>query len=318
METIFLVATDGTSSADGALRIALELARRGRGSVELLSVVEPTAAVPIPGIPALAPVSIAEDARQVELRRELVSAQIAGLGELAASWPLALELGATSTTIARVAEERGAALIIVGLQPHGRMERLLRSETALAVVHSTYLPVLAVPWTVTGLPRQVLVALDFQGPTTDAVASTLPLLGESARVHLAHVSWEVGLDGDVVDALRRETYRYGAAARLEEVAARLWLETNFPIETHVEIGDPEEELLALGERIHADMIVAGTHGFGMLRRALIRSVSTGLIRHAPCSVLLTPVPDDHRPGRHALDEPAEHPELPASHVAWAV
>lgn len=303
MHTRFLVATDGTPSAEGALRIALELHRRGRGEVEVVSVVEP-APSPVPPLGGFGVRYLDLPDLSQHARRDTVAGQVAALGPDADDWPVFLEIGPPGPTIARVAAERGAGLILLGLRPHGRLERLLRSETALSVIHLTPLPVLAVAPASVELPRRVLVAVDFLAHTTRALHALLPLLGREATIHLAHVGWPRGPERQADLEDWRRTYLYGVSARLEEIASQLWLDADVPVVAHVATGDPEEELLALAERLHVQLIAAGSHGYGLLRRAMLRSVSTGLIRHAPCSVLLT----------HAADGPEEesHASAPAA------
>jgi nucleotide-binding universal stress UspA family protein len=38
--------------------------------------------------------------------------------------------------------------------------------------------------------------------------------------------------------------------------------------------------------VNADLIVVGTHGRGRVGRALLGSVSTGVVHHAACDVLI--------------------------------
>lgn len=57
-------------------------------------------------------------------------------------------------------------------------------------------------------------------------------------------------------------------------------------------GDPATEILALADTLHADFIVMGTHGRTGLNRLLMGSVAEGVLRGAPCPVLVVknPVP----------------------------
>jgi nucleotide-binding universal stress UspA family protein len=57
-------------------------------------------------------------------------------------------------------------------------------------------------------------------------------------------------------------------------------------QTHLGIGKPAEEIVALGEELGAGLIVVGSRGRGGLRRALIGSVSDSVVRHAYCPVLV--------------------------------
>src|SRR5215207_6932635 len=57
-------------------------------------------------------------------------------------------------------------------------------------------------------------------------------------------------------------------------------------QTHLGIGRPDEEIVALGEELEAGLIVVGSRGRGGIRRALIGSVSDSVVRHAHCPVLV--------------------------------
>lgn len=56
--------------------------------------------------------------------------------------------------------------------------------------------------------------------------------------------------------------------------------------TYLREGDPDAEVVALGEEIGAGLIVLGSRGFGGMRRALMGSVSDSVVRHAHCPVLV--------------------------------
>jgi len=59
------------------------------------------------------------------------------------------------------------------------------------------------------------------------------------------------------------------------------------VETRLLEGDPGRAICDLAEEIAADVVVMGTRGHGGLRRAVLGSVSDFVVRHAPCSVLIT-------------------------------
>lgn len=50
--------------------------------------------------------------------------------------------------------------------------------------------------------------------------------------------------------------------------------------------DPSEALLDAAERLDADLLIVGSRGEGMAKRVLHGSVSTRVMHHAPCSVLV--------------------------------
>jgi nucleotide-binding universal stress UspA family protein len=59
------------------------------------------------------------------------------------------------------------------------------------------------------------------------------------------------------------------------------------IRTTTESGDPAREILHCLESDSFDLLVVGSHGRTGIRRALLGSVAEKLVRHAPCSVLVT-------------------------------
>lgn len=51
-------------------------------------------------------------------------------------------------------------------------------------------------------------------------------------------------------------------------------------------GDPRQHIVATAEAWPADLVVMGARGLGAFKGFLLGSVSTGVIHHAPCSVLV--------------------------------
>jgi nucleotide-binding universal stress UspA family protein len=69
-----------------------------------------------------------------------------------------------------------------------------------------------------------------------------------------------------------------AAARAEEAG----------VETRVSVlrGFPVDAICEAAERFAPQFLVIGSHGWGAVKRALFGSVSTGVLHHAPCPVLV--------------------------------
>jgi nucleotide-binding universal stress UspA family protein len=87
--------------------------------------------------------------------------------------------------------------------------------------------------------------------------------------------------------------------QLEEMvtgAERKLREYGFPTEGRVVAGEPRETLIDVARAERADVIVVGSHGRTGLARLMLGSVSSHVVTHAPCSVLVvkdvgrTPVP----------------------------
>jgi nucleotide-binding universal stress UspA family protein len=285
IKTRILVATDGTPDSRGALRLAMHLARTAGVGVDVLLVAEP--AVAREAATEVDPHAADRAVAWSEPVRARLSRQLAALGPGADGWVRLIGFGSSGPSIARVAAERNASLILLGLRRGASFPEPLRGETTMRVVHSSDVPVLAVHPEAAGLPRRVLVALDFDDSSLDAARAILPLLGGRAALHLAHVALEVSTAQPGMLQQWETTYLTGAATRLEELARDLEEGGNLAVSTHVAAGDPESKLLELAEELHADLITVGSHD-DFLRGGDSCSVALALIRGATCSVLVAP------------------------------
>ena len=55
-------------------------------------------------------------------------------------------------------------------------------------------------------------------------------------------------------------------------------------------GHAAKRILEKAEELEADIILIGSHGHGLLHKALLGSVSEYIIRHATCNVMVVPTP----------------------------
>jgi nucleotide-binding universal stress UspA family protein len=62
--------------------------------------------------------------------------------------------------------------------------------------------------------------------------------------------------------------------------------SGFILESAIKVGKPAEEILKIADESKADLIVTGAKGMGAIRRMLLGSVSTRIVQHASCSVLV--------------------------------
>ena len=138
----------------------------------------------------------------------------------------------------------------------------------------------------------VLVAIDYSATSGRAMAWAVDYAQRApCDLHLVHVldrtlhvgdlspnarDMQAEIDGITV-AARKELE---AMTRSDEALVALG-----PIKRHVSIGRPAHEIVDLAVRLHADLIVMGTHGRTGIRRAVIGSVAEHVVRHAPCTVV---------------------------------
>lgn len=76
---------------------------------------------------------------------------------------------------------------------------------------------------------------------------------------------------------------------LEELVARAegtLREFGFSTEGRVLVGDPREALLEVAQAERADLLVVGSQGRTGIAKLMLGSVSSHVVTHAPCSVLV--------------------------------
>lgn len=137
---------------------------------------------------------------------------------------------------------------------------------------------------------------------------------EAARDLVAHLPWPAGSAITMVAALERGPDLFGAPeyavmpqdareatqllyADLQDTLRAAAAPLDAPgrlVETRVVRGRPASALLDEADALQPDLIVVGSRGHGPLATVLLGSVSTELVDHAPCPVLVTRKPGVHR------------------------
>jgi nucleotide-binding universal stress UspA family protein len=137
---------------------------------------------------------------------------------------------------------------------------------------------------------------------------------EAARDLVAHLRWPARTAITLVAALERgpglfgapeyavmpEDSREASAVMLADLQATLQAAAaplNAPgrmIDTRVVRGRPASALLEEAAALQPDLIVIGSRGHGPLATVLVGSVSTEVVDHAPCPVLVARRPSAHR------------------------
>ena len=120
-------------------------------------------------------------------------------------------------------------------------------------------------------PTSLVVGYDGSESAKRALGRAAALVGYGAQLAVVHVAAGPG-------ELER------SRALLDEATAALERLRVFP-QAIQRIGDPADELIGLAGERSADLLVVG-NGKSALERLLLGSVSTKLVHHAPCDVLV--------------------------------
>jgi nucleotide-binding universal stress UspA family protein len=280
-----LVATDGTESAEAALRAASVLARHASVDVVALSVVE---SLPLAGADygiMIPPVDDPATRRQALSQR--VREQVQQLGPSARDWTVEIREGDPAATIARAARELDTRLIVVGLGHHNLADRVFGGETALHALRRARTPVLAVPPGFNRMPRRVVVATDFSVASVTAAQKAFELVDTAEMVYLVHVAPIVDLQPEAFAAWM-SMFRDSLAPAFERLKAEIGLPSSVKVETISLTGKASREILDFAASTEADLIVTGSSGAGLVERILVGSTATGILRGARCAVLAVP------------------------------
>lgn len=222
--------------------------------------------------------------------------------------------GEPADTIADVARELDARLIVLGIGPHSLRHRILSAGTAGATGRRAPCPVLAVADGALQLPRVVVVATDFSPESIHAAKVALTMLADGALVYLVH-AWsrvEAVFPNALLTTLN-DRYVASVPAQFARMREALGPCDGLTVETLSLEGRPADVVLAVAHAMRADLVVAGTHGRGIVERWLLGSTSSALLRGAECSVLLAPAPPisermelvRHMSGTSSVRVPAE-------------
>jgi nucleotide-binding universal stress UspA family protein len=156
--------------------------------------------------------------------------------------------------------------------------------------------------------KQLLAAVDFS-KNTDAVLAQAASLAKALGIKL----WILHVASDETQAMVYESTQFSGYApefinmpgdvqlardlsadeikrehkQLLDISAKL-RDEGVDAQAALLKGDAAKLILAKAGELPAEMIIVGSHGHGLLHKALLGSVSEAVIRHARCNVLIVP------------------------------
>ena len=281
-----LVATDGNPVSHEAVFNAARLAASAfGGSIEVIGVCEPMPGVAA-GMDVLPVPAELDEARRGAMRDDLRrSVNIAAAGD--PSWPIHVLVGSPARTLASEAERRDAALIVMGIGRHNPLDRLFGTETTLATLRESRVPILAVGPNFPAVPAHAVVGLDFSTSSIQAAHLALRLLAPGGRLTLVHVRPRFehpSADWQAWDA----EYGRTLPPLFAQVSGQLEVPAGITVDTVAVRGDPAPALLAFAQQVNADLVAVGTQRHSFFERLVVGSVATRVLRTSRVGVLAVP------------------------------
>jgi len=290
-----LVATDLSPHADVAQSRAVALAAREGARLTLLHV-----SVAATSVPAMAEVESAAALELAAVAADLEREVAAQLAERA-TWARAAGVEPATETrhghpdevIVQVADELGVDLLVIGTHGRTGLTRFLLGSVAEHIVRRAGCDVLVARGPAAdGVFHKALVATDFSPSSAQSLEAALVL--SDGPIDLVHAwqypvgTWGMHVLADRTPAMQtlREALVTGAEQKGAELV-RTYADRGRPMHFHIEQGPSANVVTELADKGRYDLIALGTHGYRGFRRFLLGSVAEAVMRHAPCSVLVT-------------------------------
>ena len=285
-----LLATDGTAQSTGAFAAAACISafgtrRNERGTklaVRVVTVCDDAMPIVFPGVP-----HEVTGGRRAEMLASALTQVRYNVADTS-NWRVDVLSGAPAPVIAIAAAENRATLVIMGLGKHDVLDRVFGTETALRVMRASPVPILAVPQNWIGIPRKVLVAVDFGPASLHAARTAMRIIPPGGEVCFAYVASNSGLPN--VDKGLSELYRNNLNEEFDSFIANVGIPEDLTVARTRLYGDTARALLDWASANDVDMIVTGTAGANALTRLIVGSVATELVRGAHCAVLVASAP----------------------------
>lgn len=196
-----------------------------------------------------------------------------------------------------LAEEIAADLVIVGSSRHSKVGQIMAGNVGLGLLHGSPCAVAIAPRDYRESGNELTaITLGFDGSSESGVAllDAVELAKASgARLRLVAVAepppivyGKGGGSGQGYQELK-EAIEEQLREQLDEALDSI--PDHVSAEATLVSGDPAEQL-ADAARTNGALLVLGSRAYGPLRRVLLGSVSTALMRSAPCPVLVHPRP----------------------------
>jgi nucleotide-binding universal stress UspA family protein len=203
------------------------------------------------------------------------------LASLKLTGTVTLDRGPVAATIVEHTK-RGVGLLSIGSRGLDALDRFMLGSASNYAIHHAACSVLVVKEPPRPV-RRIVLAIDGSPASDKAVRILLRELDpqpngpdqEPVMLTVVHAMPFLKYP-EVREAGRAVVQRY------VDKAAK----AGFQVQEAVRLGKPADEILTVAKQHKADLIVTGAKGLGAISRMLLGSVSTRVVQHATCSVLV--------------------------------
>jgi nucleotide-binding universal stress UspA family protein len=185
-------------------------------------------------------------------------------------------------------------VLVVGSQGLGALDRFLLGSVSTKLIQHATCPVLVVKGEAVPLRRMTL-ATDGSDASAEALEFVLTRFqpnrstGRGRRIPI-HVSVSYVLAPSSLTPITipwiRSPELKEANLKLIDQSVQKLIKAGFTAEPVYQLGNPAEEIMKAAVEHDADLIVMGAQGLGAVDRFLLGSVSTRVVQHATCAVLV--------------------------------
>jgi nucleotide-binding universal stress UspA family protein len=280
-----IIGYDGSAQAYDALAFAKQLASAAGASLTAVTVLQ------------FDPVWGGRDPHLEDLDAEL-ERKLEHAGEAAAVATETVEASSPARGLHEYAERSDADLVVLGSARYGKVGQILAGSVAMSLLHGSPCAVAIAPLgyadrASAGI-EEVAVGYDAQPDSRAALADAIELARATvAPLKIVAVAapppaiYGAGAGAGQGWQELKETIRTGMQDRLDEAVASV--PGDVRVEAVLAEGDPAREL-ARTAVADGGVLAVGSRAYGPLRRVLLGSVSTELVRSAPCPLIVHPRP----------------------------
>ena len=289
--TRILLATDGSEDSALATRAAVDLNRKTGAE---LHVVHAWHTVPSPHFESWINSALEQEAREL-LEEQTKKVEECG-GEVTEAH---LKRDTSHEAITTLADEIGADLIVMGSRGMGPLKRILLGSVSEGVVHHAHVAVLLMRGGEEVWPPSRLVVGEDSSENARRAGKLAVRFAElfGADTLLVHVvsSQRMILKAGSQGAAAVDEAARQAQELLEQTAEEIKDSSVREPQTRVVVGYPALTLTEAAEEEKTTLLVVGSRGLNSIKRTVLGSVSSNVLRTAAGPVLVVPPParQDH-------------------------